>query len=266
MGKSQEVVESVESESSTYVGRWNRLVSTTNWEKGCIVHQWRNALISKGAPATEYSDEAWSRRVGSVTGQHSGRLRRVYERFGDIHPQFEGLYWSHFFAALDWDDAEMWLEGAVQNKWSVSQTRRQRWETLGAPEDEKPHDEDIITAEVDEDHDVEESSPKSFGSDVTGNQEPRSPAGPDFGDEEDVPRSARPGFDGDDQATVSFVRPFENLTDLPDDLADAFEAFKLSIITHKATNWTEISRDDVLSSLDALKALTLAPNENSAPF
>ena len=100
--------------SQPFVGRWNLLVSTTNWEKGRIISEWRQALIDTDRPAREYSDESWARLVGAVTGQHAGRLRRVYERFGKTSQEFRGLYWSHFHAALDWDDAEMWLEGAIQ--------------------------------------------------------------------------------------------------------------------------------------------------------
>ena len=120
-----------------FVGQWNRLISTTNWEKGRIICQWREQLISAEASVTEYSDETWSQLVGGVTSQHVGRLRRVFERFGDVSDQYEGLYWSHFQAALDWDDAEMWLEGAIQNGWSVSQMRGKRWETLGTPREEQ---------------------------------------------------------------------------------------------------------------------------------
>ncbi len=35
----------IEEASAEYLGRWNRLVSTTNWEKGRIISQWREALI-----------------------------------------------------------------------------------------------------------------------------------------------------------------------------------------------------------------------------
>ena len=65
--------------------------------------------------------------------------------------QYAGLYWSHFQAALDWPDAEMYLEGAVQNDWSVSQMRNQRWQVLGGKPELKPRDGDIVAAEVDED-------------------------------------------------------------------------------------------------------------------
>src|SRR5437868_5841591 len=95
--------------STVFLGQWNRLVSATNWEKGRIIFEWRQALVASAAPAAEFSDDAWSRRVGNVSGQHVGRLRRVYERFGQTRETFGALYWSHFQAALDWTDAEMWL-------------------------------------------------------------------------------------------------------------------------------------------------------------
>ena len=71
--------------SQPYVGRWNQLVSTTNWEKGRIILQWREALIDAGAPAVQYSGEAWSLLVGGVTGQHVGRLGVYGQRLqGDV--------------------------------------------------------------------------------------------------------------------------------------------------------------------------------------
>ncbi|MDR1290115.1 MAG: hypothetical protein LBK06_02825, partial [Planctomycetaceae bacterium] len=137
----------VEELSTTHIGQWNNLVSQTNWEKGAVINSWRETLVSAEMPKAAYSDEAWSRRVGNVSPQHVGRLRRVFERFGGQAEGYVGLFWSHFQAALDWDDAEMWLEGAVQNSWSVAQMRIQRWEAIGAPEELKPRSEDVLTAE-----------------------------------------------------------------------------------------------------------------------
>src|SRR5205085_5168476 len=117
--------------SQPYVGLWSRLVSTTNWEKGRIIVEWREALVAQELPVSEYSDDAWAQMVGGVTGQHVGRVRRVCQRFGQQKEEFAGLYWSHFQAAIDWNDAEMWLEGAKQSGWSISQMREKRWETLG---------------------------------------------------------------------------------------------------------------------------------------
>ena len=44
------------------------------------------------------------------------------------------------------------------------------------------------------------------------------------------------------------------------DLAEAFEAFKLAVLRHKADHWRQISCEDLLASLDALKELALAPS------
>ena len=259
-----------------YLGQWNRLVSTTNWEKGRIIANWRQALAAAGAPPLEFSDEAWSRQVGNVSGQHVGRLRRVYERFAAERNNYPGLYWSHFQAAIDWEDAEMWLEGAVQNQWSISQMRHQRWQVLGAPVNEQPQDEDIVSAELDEDS-AEPSQPPSddLSSDRMGvvRDLPGGPdysQGPDFGDDPadhsgsngsaaGVPFDADPSLYAS-QETAEPVRPFAHLAELPDDLAGAFESFKLAILRHKLGGWNEIPRDDVLATLESLKQLALAPN------
>lgn len=263
--------------SQPFVGQWNQLVSTTNWEKGRIILDWREALVEAQAPAIEYSDEAWSRRVGNVTGQHVGRLRRVYERFGSVAEQYYELFWSHFQAALDWEDAEMWLEGAVQNSWSVSQMRRTRWETLGAVEADRPREEDVVTSELDEDVDPSRDSTAERSNSSTSRGDVQSSPlheGPDFGDEDaaaDTKGASATGgasiyADDDARETIEFVRPFENLGELPEDLAEAFDAFKLAILRHKQEGWEQISRDDVLASLDALKELALAPSADESPF
>jgi len=257
--------------SLPFEGRWHRLISTTNWEKGQIIFQWRSALKAANVPVKEFSDEAWAQRVGGVTGQHIGRLRRVHERFGETHKQYDGLYWSHFQAAQDWDDAEMWLEGTIQNRWSVAKMRKARWEALGAPEELKPRDEDIISMEINEDLNTREDYlPTIVESPIQSFDQPMSPAAPDFGEEDDLPLAAREAganiYVEDEQNTVPFVRPFENLAELPEDLADAFEAFKLSIIRHKADQWQEISREDLLGTLESLKELVLAPAGEQSSF
>lgn len=259
----------VEHASQPFVGRWNQLVSTTNWEKGRIITEWRDALHNTAAPATEYSDEAWARRVGGVTGQHVGRLRRVYQRFASVCEDYPGLYWSHFHAALDWDDAEMWLEGAVQSRWSVSQMRRQRWEAMGAVAEEPPQDGEIVVAEKDEDFEPALGQ-EPIAQQVTGElaevQGPSAAEGPEPDSSKDAETTAESDgsasiyADERPEETVKFVRPFENLGELPDDLAEAFEAFKLAILRHKADDWRQISREDVLAALDALKELAIAPS------
>jgi hypothetical protein len=263
----EDKTELVDEQSEPFVGRWHRLVSTTNWEKGRVICQWREALTTAGASAQQCSDEAWSRQVGGVTGQHVGRLRRVFERFGDVYDQYEGLYWSHFMAALDWAYAEMWLEGAVQSGWSVSQMRHGRDETLGLTSQSQVGSQEGVSAEehTDGSIDVGEAVAAMVVDAIETVHCPQSPEGTEVGEAGDVATNAAPGppdatmaLDEREQI-VSFVRPFENLEDLPEDLNEAFEAFKLAILRHKADGWVHVAREDVLASLDALKQLALAP-------
>jgi len=259
----KEEATSIEEASQAFIGRWGRLVSQTNWEKGRIVHEWREALASAEAPTGENSDDAWSRLVGGVTAQHVGRLRRVFARFGEVRDDYKGLYWSHFLAAVDWNDAELWLEGAVQNKWSVAEMRRERWEKLGRV-DAEPRDADVVTAEVDEDVDAsavtngemtEVRDPSEFGESQRFEEA-------DFGDEGESaalengePHAEEPPLDG-----VTPLRPFENLAALPADLHEAFESFKLAILHHKLNEWREVAVADIVGALRALEQLATAPS------
>ena len=270
LGPADEAV--VERCSTEYVGRWEKLVSTTNWEKGRIICEWRQELLAAGAPLEACSDEAWSRRARTVSPQHVGRLRRVFERFAGVSASYPGLFWSHFQAALDWNDAEMWLEGAVQNDWSVSQMRSSRWLAMGAPDELRPHDSDVIAAEMDEDStegrsriaEVVDPAERS-ASGVDGGTGPDYSQGPDFGDEPagtaedgqpfDADGALYPGGSGEPPQ-----RPFENLPELPPDLAEAFESFKLAILRHKVTGWSEVPLESVLASLEALRMFACAPS------
>ncbi|MFM8253003.1 MAG: hypothetical protein ACKOBW_15520 [Planctomycetota bacterium] len=284
----QEAVSSVETTLETaelqvasqpFVGQWQRLVSSTNWEKGRIIQLWRVALVDSGAPASQYADEVWSGLVGGVTPQHVGRLRRVFQRFGETQDKFAGLYWSHFQAAIDWDDAEMWLEGARQSRWSVSQMRGQRAETLGilvseqeeqtavaasAGHDPLTPDEDFIAEPGSADAD---ESPRKHQFDRESATGPRA-EGPDFGDESAVNESLQTAFSAVDGGAegeknranaAAALRPFAELPALPADLAEAVELLKIALLRHKTDGWRDVPCDDLLATLDALKLLAVAP-------
>jgi hypothetical protein len=247
--------------SAPFVGQWQKLISQTNWEKGRIIYDWRIALIEAGANVVTYSDEAWAKIVGGITSQHVGRLRRVHERFGDQQKTYKGLYWSHFLAAIDWDDAEMWLEGATQSDWSVSEMRRGRWQAMGADPNTAPTDEDSAVAVVDEDYAPLSEAVESDREerDRIGTTGPLA-EGPDFGDEDSDEERSEPEdsvpFDMDDSSPL--VSPFASLPELPVDIADALEQFKLAVVRHRAAEWSEISRDDMLRVVDAIRAFILA--------
>lgn len=253
----------LQQQSDPFIGRWNTLISTTNWEKGRIISQWRSTLQEAGAKVTAYSDEAWSQRVGGVTAQHVGRLRRVHERFNDSYESYTGLYWSHFLAAIDWNDAEIWLQGASSSRWSVSQMRAQRWEATSGDPNLKPKDADVISGELDEDYTpmsqrgetAEDNDDEGIVASGPKNE------GPDFGEDSEWDNTKSPEVDNladddDDYAPpvkLDYDNPFASLATLPVDIAEALEQFKLAIIRHRAMKWGEVRQDDVIQAILALK-------------
>lgn len=255
------------------VGKWNRLISTTNWEKGQIICEWREALIASDAAVTEYSDEAWAQLVGGVTSQHVGRLRRVSERFGDVSTQYESLHWSHFQSCLDWDDAEMWLEGSIQNGWSVSQMRGKRWETVGTTPEEQTAEVAQAAAEQQTEAQAEEDLAQSASSSGDGDRGASSdsdsltPSTAELGGAGETASelpSQGVGTSGETQAADPVekrMRLSVDVESLPDDLAEAFESFKLAIIAHRRENWRDTTPESVVECLDSLKQLALADEE-----
>ena len=81
-------------------------------------------------------------------------------------------------------------------------------------------------------------------------------------DDEEPDRDEYEAWEAEQPATEP-IRPFARLVELPDDMAEAFESFKLSILRHKLNGWLEISCDGVVDTLDALKQLAKAPSEKA---
>jgi hypothetical protein len=256
--------------SAPFLGQWKRLVSTTNWEKGRIINEWRLALVAAGSPTSEYSDDAWSQRVGGVTGQHVGRLRRVYERFDALRAEFPALYWSHFQATLDWDDAPMWLEGAYQSGWSVAEMRRKRAETLGAVADDGVNgaaidslDDASTDAEPLDEDAADNDSPAPSASRELRSRDAEPSGDSDPGSSHSDATDDRTTFDTGESAggreAIEPRRPFAHLAELPDDLGEPYEALKVAIIRHKFAGWKEVAINDLIEAIDALRELALAP-------
>ena len=269
--------ELLQATSAEFVGAWQALVSQTNWEKGKIILAWREALVATNAPVKEYSDEAWATLVGcSVTGQHVGRLRRVYQQFGAVQNDYANLSWTHFQIAMDWSDAEMWLEGAVQEKWSVSSMCENRWEATGAAASDKPQESDIIYAELDEDtvapfQPTTKQSSSTYApgdSTIRGSYDQASGTqgfeGPDFGDASYQRSSGTTptvvpsdNLDGaprvvTDEKSTATIQPFKDLADLPDDLQDPLDHLKIALLQHKANHWESVSEKTVVGHLNGL--------------
>ncbi|GHT45254.1 hypothetical protein FACS189454_04430 [Planctomycetales bacterium] len=274
--------ENTDALSAPHIGRWNKLVSQTNWEKGLLILSWRNDLIHAGLENVSYSDETWSNLVGHVSPQHTGRLRRVAERFGGKKDSYTGLFWSHFNAALEWEDAELWLEGAIQNDWSVAQMKVQRADVVGASETLKPDESDIYVGEMDESelsgHGSDSRLPQSIG------ERPAMihPAGATEGfdaanlgaDKMSNPatdhkpkrekRSAEP--DRNNNNVNHAVSTADALTKIqclraPADIADTFESLKLAVLKYKSAGWKEISQAELANCFDTFKMLIYSIDE-----
>lgn len=270
MSEVESPVTPLETASLPFVGQWNLLISTTNWEKGRIILNWRQALQAEDADPGDYADDAWAQRVGGVSGQHVGRLRRVFERFGLVYEQYEGLYWSHFQVAIDWDDAEMWLEGAAQNRWSVSGMRRQRAATLGELEKESDEAKTEDLAEFDESLEAGMGSPDlpTIGEKTRRVQAGEPESSPD-GSEETPAAVVEPKVPGDDREPADppvsseprSAQQINDISSLPEDLVDAFEAFKMAILRYRAEPWQTCALEDVTNVLMSLHELAMAPVE-----
>ena len=152
----------------------------------------------------------------------------------------------------------MWLEGAVQNGWSIVQMQGARARTLGALEEPQAAE---PTAELDEDATSPDPDrpPESISGSIADvfDAEPADAAPTtDGGSHDDAPFDSAESY-----ADEPPVRPFENLPTLPADVRDAFETFKLVIIHHRLSHWQEISRDDMFAVLDSLHHLAEMPTE-----
>lgn len=163
-------------------------------------------------------------------------------------------------AALDWSDAEMWLEGAVQSGWSVSRMRRTRWESQGRDPEQEPVESQVVSAEADdgfvplEESDAIESDREL--DDQFGSTGPLA-EGPDFGEgetEDDGSSAEKDEYEDFEPeiAQAKSVSPFAALPTLPDDIAEAMEQFKIAIVRHRAAGWQDISPEGVRQVLGAL--------------
>lgn len=260
--------------ASEFVGFWNALVSNTNWEKGKVIHSWRMRLKEAGLPRRIYSDEALSTRIGNVTPQHVGRLRRVYERFG-AEPMLPNLFWSHYQAALDWDDADEWLQKASEGKISVAQMRMDRWEKTGASLKSKPKEEDIVPAERDEDvnpyNDSDADAPiRSKTAETTEVDEPtgekKKKGKEKKSDELGEFASETEPWESPDGATAKITTAealdaYAKLPTLPNDLAEIFESLKVAILTRKLENWNDVTPITLAQYFSELKKLLVSVEE-----
>ena len=94
-------------------------VSRCNWVVGECAAKWTQKY-SKGR-----TDADFAAKVGLSADQVFQR-RRVWETFGSVHGDYASLKWSHFYAALNWDDAADCFAWTQENDATVAEMKAWR--------------------------------------------------------------------------------------------------------------------------------------------
>jgi hypothetical protein len=115
------------------IQRAQNALSRCNWEIGECAAAWTKRF------ARGRSDADFGALIG-LSGDQVYQRRRVWETFSDIHERYSELKWSHFYAALNWDDAAECLQWAHDMSATVAEMkawrRAQHGEDLSVPADE----------------------------------------------------------------------------------------------------------------------------------
>jgi hypothetical protein len=116
------------------IARAQLAVSQCNWVVGECAHKWTQKY------ARGRTDGDFAQLLGLSADQIYQR-RRVWETFADVRGEFTSLKWSHFYAALTWDDAPECLQWADENQATVAEMKAWRRALRG---------EDLTTESADE--------------------------------------------------------------------------------------------------------------------
>ena len=124
-----------EDSESSLIARAQLALSHCNWEVGECAALWTKRF------ARGRTDADFGVLVGLSADQVYQR-RRVWETFGDVADNYAVLKWSHFYSALNWDDAAECLQWAQDVQAGVAEMkawrRAQRGEDLSEMANEEP--------------------------------------------------------------------------------------------------------------------------------
>lgn len=124
-----------EDSESALITRAQSALSRCNWEVGECAALWTKRF------ARGRTDADFGVLVGLSADQVYQR-RRVWETFGDVAENYQALKWSHFYSALNWDDAAECLQWAQDVQAGVAEMkawrRAQRGEDLSEPGIDEP--------------------------------------------------------------------------------------------------------------------------------
>jgi len=112
-------------------------LSSCNWVIGECASEWTQKY-SKGR-----TDADFGSLIG-LSGDQVYQRRRVWETFADVNVDYPNLKWSHFYVAVNWEDAAECLQWANEIEATVAEMkawrRSQHGEDLSEPGEEVPFD------------------------------------------------------------------------------------------------------------------------------
>lgn len=111
-------------------------VSRCNWVVGECAAKWTKKY------ARGRTDCDFAAKIGLSSDQVYQR-RRVWEAFRHESEQFPSLKWSHFYTALNWQDAQECLEWAQENNATVAEMKAWRRATHGEDLSDEPPPDDF---------------------------------------------------------------------------------------------------------------------------
>jgi hypothetical protein len=128
-------VESVREENeASLIARAQFAVSRCNWEVGECAAIWTKRF-ARGRTDADFA------ALVSLSADQVYQRRRVWETFADVHQNYPTLRWSHFYAAINWDDAAECLQWAEDVQAGVAEMKAWRRAQRGEDLDSRSMDE-----------------------------------------------------------------------------------------------------------------------------
>ena len=101
------------------INRAQEAVSQCRWVVGECAALWTKRY-ARGRTDADFA------ALLNLTGDQVFQRRRVWEKFGSLRGEFKSLRWSHFYAALTWDDVRECLDWAEETQSTVAEMRAWR--------------------------------------------------------------------------------------------------------------------------------------------
>ena len=119
---------------ASLIARAQVAVSRCNWEVGECAALWTKRF-ARGRTDADFA------ALVSLSADQVYQRRRVWETFADVFQNYPTLRWSHFYAAINWDNAAECLQWAEDVQAGVAEMKAWRRAQRGEDLDARPIDE-----------------------------------------------------------------------------------------------------------------------------